>query len=90
MGKSKPTDPHQLSSEQIFLRFMFRLVLLTVFAASSAQKFAAALSVLLILSAVFCGLVGAMRGEVIFGRVLTHWDEAAAYALIGRLVHSLS
>jgi hypothetical protein len=32
---------------------------------------------------------GAMRREAMFGPVLTHWDEAAAYAVIGRLVSAL-
>jgi hypothetical protein len=34
-------------------------------------------------------LVGAMRREAMFGPVLTHWDEAAAYAVIGLLVSAL-
>jgi hypothetical protein len=31
-----------------------------------------------------------MRREALFGPMLTHWDEAAAYAVIGRLVSVLS
>jgi hypothetical protein len=42
------------------------------------------------LSAIFCVIVGAMRREAMFGPVLTHWDEAAAYAVIGRLSSALS
>jgi hypothetical protein len=42
------------------------------------------------LSAVFCAVVGAMRREAMFGPMLTHWDEAATYAVIGRLVTALS
>jgi hypothetical protein len=42
------------------------------------------------LSAIFCAVVGAMRREAMFGPVLTHWDEAAAYAVIGLLVSALA
>jgi hypothetical protein len=42
------------------------------------------------LSAIFCAVAGAVRCEAIFDPVLTHWDEAAAYAVIGRLVSALS
>jgi hypothetical protein len=31
-----------------------------------------------------------MRREAMFGPVLTHWDEAAAYAVIGRLASAFS
>ena len=34
--------------------------------------------------------VGSMRREAMFGPVLTHWDEVAAYAVIGRLASALS
>jgi hypothetical protein len=34
-------------------------------------------------------LVVAMRREAMFGPVLTPWDEAAAYAVIGRRVSVL-
>jgi hypothetical protein len=45
---------------------------------------------LLALSAAFCALMGALRQEPIFGPVLTHWDEAAACAILGHLVVALS
>jgi hypothetical protein len=30
-----------------------------------------------------CAAVGAPRREAVFGPVLTHWDEAAVYGLVG-------
>jgi hypothetical protein len=90
MEEPRPAIPRQLVSLQVLLRFAFRLVLLSVCAAFSRQGFAPALAVLLSLSAEFCVLVGAIRREAMFGSVLTHWDEAAAYAFIGRLAYALS
>jgi hypothetical protein len=42
------------------------------------------------MAALFCAIAGAMRREEMFGHVLTHWDEAAAYAVIARLASTLS
>ena len=71
-------------------RFALRLVLLSAFASLGTRGFGAAFAGLLALSAIFCVIVGAMRREAMFGPVLTHWDEAAAYAVIGRLASALS
>ena len=90
MEEPRPTIPHQLNSLQILLRFMFRLLLLSTFATFGAQGFGTTFAAILALSATFCAVVGAMRREAMFGPVLTHWDEAAAYAVIGRLVSALS
>ena len=35
---------------------------------------------------VFCTVVAAVRGEFIFGPALTHWNEAAIYAMLGHLI----
>ena len=48
------------------------------------------LATLLLLFAFFCAVMGALRHERIWGPVLTHWDEAAVYALMGRLAFVLS
>jgi hypothetical protein len=53
-------------------------------------KFAKTFAALLALSVIFCVVMGTMRREALFGPMLTHWDEAAAYAVIGRLVSVLS
>ena len=82
--------PHQFSSNQVLFRFTSRLALLAAFAAFGDQGFATTLATLLLLCAFFCAAMGALRHERIWGPVLTHWDEAAAYALIGRVVFVLS
>ena len=48
-----------------------------------------AFAALLALSAVFCIVAGAMRREVIFGPALTHWDEAAVYAIFFHVARTL-
>ena len=88
--KSRPTLLHQLSSSQVLLRFVFRLALLSTFAIFGTQGFKTTFVTLLALSAIFCAVLGAVRYEAIVGPVLTHWDEATAYAVIGRLVSALS
>jgi len=45
---------------------------------------------LLALSAIFCVVVASIRREPVFGPVLTHWDEAAAYAVMGHLAPALA
>jgi len=88
--KPEPTISHQLRSSQVVLRFVFRLALLSTFTIFGSRGFGTTFATLLALSAIFCAVVGAVRYEAMFGPVLTHWDEAAAYAVIGRLVSALS
>ena len=90
MHEPQPAIQRQLNSRQALFRFAMRLVLLGAFASISTQGFATTLMALLMLSAIFCALVGVMRSEPIFGPLLTHWDEAAAYVVMGRLVSVLS
>ena len=80
-----PPIPRQFNTSQVLFRFVYRLALVTAFASLGAQDFRTMFAALLILSALFCAIVGAMRREAIFGPVLTHWDEAVAYAVIGRI-----
>ena len=89
MEDQRPTIPHQLSSSQVLWRFVLRLLLLNTYSTFGTQGFGTTLAALLTLSATFCAVVGAMRREAMFGPVLTHWDEAAAYAVIGRLVSAV-
>jgi hypothetical protein len=90
MEEPRPTIPHQLNSSRVLFRFACRLVLLGTFATIGSQGFTAAFATLLVLSAIFCAVTGAMRREAIFGPVLTHWDEAAAYAVIGHLASAFA
>jgi hypothetical protein len=89
MEDQRPTIPHQLSSSQVLWRFVLRLVLLSTFATFSTHGFGTTFAALLTLSAAFCAVLGAMRREAMLGPVLTHWDEAAAYAVIGCLVSAV-
>jgi hypothetical protein len=90
MQELRPAIPPQLHSRQVLFRAVFRLVLLTGFATFGTQGFAPTFAPLLALTAIFCAIIAAMRGEAIFGRALTHWDEAATYAVLSRLVATLA
>ena len=90
MQEPRPTIADELDSRQVLFRFLFRLLLLIVFATFATRGFGTAFSALLAMSAIFCAVAGAMRREEMFGPVLTHWDEAAAYAVLGNVVAILA
>jgi hypothetical protein len=90
MMKPRQTIPQQLNSSQVMFRFVCRLVLLSTFATFGTQGFKTGFAGLVALSGIFCAVTWAMRREAIFGPVLTHWDEAVAYAVIGRLVSAIA
>lgn len=69
------------SSTQVASRIGMRLTLLVIFAAFGQQPLHA-LSVTLVLSAIFCVVFALLRRELILGTILTNWDEAAIYLLI--------
>ena len=75
---------------KVLVRFALRLVLVAAFAIASRQGFLRAFGALLLLSATYCLMTGATRREPVFGPALTHWDEAAAFALIAGLVAALA
>ena len=79
-----PDIPH-FGSAQALARFFLRLLILSIFAALGSQGFGKTLESLLVLAVFYCIPVAAIRREEPFGPVLTHFDEAAAYAVIGRL-----
>jgi len=81
--------PPQLNSRQVLFRIVFRLVLLTTLAIFGSQGFGKTFAALLALSAVFCTVTGAMRREALFGPALTHWDEAAVYAIFAHIARAL-
>ena len=83
MREPQPTIQRQLNSRNVLFRFTMRFVLLSAFALIGTHDFMPTLAALLMLSAVFCAMAGATRGESIFGPALTHWDEAAAFAVLG-------
>ncbi len=77
--------PRDFGSAQALTRFFLRLVILSIFAALGPQGFGKTLQSLLLLAILYCIFSAAVRREKPFGPVLTHFDEAAAYAVIARL-----
>jgi hypothetical protein len=90
MDKPQLANPRRLSSSQVLIRFALRLVLFSVFAVIGAAGFRIMFPTLMILSAIHCTILATLRGEEMFGRVLTHWDEAAAYGALACLIAELS
>ena len=86
MEQPRPAIPHQPPSSQVLVRFVVRLILVITVASFGPRAFGTLLPSLLVLSGVFCAVMGFMRHEPVFGPVLTHWDEAAACAVLGYLV----
>jgi hypothetical protein len=80
----------EIDSRQVLFRFLFRLLLLIAFATFATRGFGTTFSALLAMSAIFCSVAGAMRREQMFGPALTHWDEAATYAVLAHLAAGLS
>ena len=79
-----PNTP-QFGSAQALTRFFLRLVILSIFAALGSQGFGKTLESLLVFAVFYCIFAAAIRREEPFAPVLTHFDEAAAYAVIARL-----
>jgi hypothetical protein len=55
-----------------------RMSILAVFAAFGSIGFGRSLAALLWMSTILSGVIGAMRREPPFDKVLNHWDEAVA------------
>jgi hypothetical protein len=79
-----PDIPH-FGSAQALTRFFLLLLILSIFAALGSQGFGKTLEGLLVLAVFYCIFVAAIRREEPFAPALTHFDEAAAYAVIARL-----
>ena len=90
MRQPKSTFAREVDSRHVRFRFAFRLIILTVFASMGTRGFGSAFVALLAMAALFCAIAAAMRREEMFGHVLTHWDEAVAYAVIARIASTLS
>jgi hypothetical protein len=71
------------------MRFLLRIVILVLFALAG-RRFGKTLEGLLGLAAFYCTLAGAFRREAIFGDTFTHFDEAAAYAVIAGVAQLLA
>jgi hypothetical protein len=79
-----PDVPH-FGSAQALTRLFLRLLIFSVFAALGHQEFGKTLESLLILAIFYYIFAAAIRREEPFGQVLTHFDEAAAYAVLAGL-----
>jgi hypothetical protein len=90
MDERQIARPHRISSRQVLWRFALRLTLFTVIAMVGTPGFRILFPTFMILSAISCALAAALRGEALFGRELTHWDEAAVYGALGCLVAKLT
>ena len=77
--------PRDFRSAQPLTRFFLRLVIFSIFAAFGSQAFGKTLAGLLVWAAFYCIFAAAVRREQPFGPALTHFDEAAAYAVIACL-----
>lgn len=73
--------PREVLSARVLVRFLLRIVILGVCAELGAQGFAKTLEQLLIVAVCYCIFIGGIRREAPLGPSLTHYDEAAAYAL---------
>jgi hypothetical protein len=79
--------PQTLSPARVLARFAVRVVLLSAFAAFGAVGFGRSLAALLWMSIILSAAVGLLRREPLFGAVLNHWDECAAFGALLALVH---
>ena len=79
-----PNIPH-FGSAYALTRFFLRLLIFSIFAALGHQGFGKAFASMLILAIVYCIVAAAIRREQPFGPDMTHFDEAAAYAVIAGL-----
>jgi len=77
--------PYDLVSAHVLARFFLRIVILCIYAALGRQGFGKTIGPLLTLSTCYCIVVGGIRRETLLGHALTHYDEAAGYALCASL-----
>lgn len=82
--------PRELRSVQVVIRFFMRMVILSALAALGSRGFGKTIESLLVLAVFYCISVAVIRWEAPFGPALTHFDEAAAYAVIAQLAASTS
>ncbi len=82
--------PHRSGSIQALIRFTLRMIILGAFSTFGSQGFDQTFSRLAVMAVIFCILAAALRREAMFGPALTHWDEAAAYAVSGGLVSAIA
>jgi len=82
MAQSTSQQPPVQGSAQVIGRFVVRLAFVGGFAIFSSAGFGRMLAFVTALMAVYAATAASLRQEQMFAPVLTHWDEAAGYALI--------
>jgi hypothetical protein len=82
--------PKDLRSVQVLIRFCLRMIILAVFAGFGSIGFGRSFAALLWMSTILSVIVAAMKREAPLDSVLTHWDEAAAYASLWGLTCALN
>jgi hypothetical protein len=78
--------PKELRSTQVLIRFCLRMSILAIFAAFGSIGFARSLATLLWMSTALCAVIGSIRREPPFDKILNQWDETVAYAALCCLV----
>ena len=81
-----PHLPQQLTSAQVIVRFCLRMIILVFFASLGSIGFGRSLVALLWMSTILGAVIGVMRREPPFDKILNHWDETVAYAALCCLV----
>ena len=81
-----PNLPQQLTSTQVIVRLCLRMIILVFFATLGSIGFSRSLAALLWMSTILGAVIGVMRREPPFDKVLNHWDETVAYAALCCLV----
>jgi hypothetical protein len=85
-----PDFPQQLRSTQVIIRFGLRMIIMVIFATLGSIGFGRSLAALLWMSTILSAVIGAMRREPAFDKVLNHWDETAAYAALCCLISAFN
>ena len=73
------------SQARAILRFFVRLAILAALAAIARAGFQSAIPSLLVAAGIFCAMWAALLREQLFAPILTHWDEAAIFVMLGKL-----
>jgi hypothetical protein len=81
-----PNLPQPLTSIHVIVRFGLRMVILVFFATLRSIGFSRSLAALLWMSTILGAVIGVVRREPPFDKVLNHWDETVAYAALCCLV----
>jgi hypothetical protein len=84
-----PDLPREMQSNQVLIRFGFRIAILIGFAAFSHVGFGRSLAALLLMTAILCAVTGTIRREAPLDTVLNYWDEALAYAALYCMVNGV-